>query len=84
MRLPSHETRFDFANSLHPARYRDSAYQALAIVEDYKDREIVTIYDPEQSQGSPRSLPGSCESHGRSTIHFGSARLLSLPAPKRA
>jgi putative transposase len=25
LRLPSHETRFDFANSLHPARYRDNA-----------------------------------------------------------
>jgi transposase-like protein len=25
MRLPPHETRFDFANSLHPARYRDEA-----------------------------------------------------------
>jgi hypothetical protein len=25
--LPSHETRFDLANSLHPARYRDSAVQ---------------------------------------------------------
>ena len=25
MRLPSHETGFDLANSLHPARYRDNA-----------------------------------------------------------
>ncbi len=25
MRLPPHKTRFDFANSLHPARYRDNA-----------------------------------------------------------
>src|SRR5215831_759517 len=25
MRLPSHETRFDLAASLHPARYRDNA-----------------------------------------------------------
>jgi hypothetical protein len=24
-RLPPHEIRFDFANSLHPARYRDNA-----------------------------------------------------------
>jgi hypothetical protein len=33
------------------------AYRALALVEDYNDREIITIYDPEQSQGSPRLLP---------------------------
>jgi hypothetical protein len=33
------------------------AYQALALVEDYNDREIVTIYDPERSLGSPRLLP---------------------------
>jgi hypothetical protein len=25
MRLPSHETKFDLAYSLHPARYRDNA-----------------------------------------------------------
>ena len=25
MRLPAHETGFDLANSLHPARYRDNA-----------------------------------------------------------
>ena len=27
MRLPSHETGFDLADSLHPARYRDNAVQ---------------------------------------------------------
>ena len=30
MRLPSHETGFDFADSLHPARYRDNALSAAA------------------------------------------------------
>ena len=33
------------------------AYQALALVEDYNEREIIVIYDPEQSRGSPRLLP---------------------------
>jgi hypothetical protein len=33
------------------------AYQALALVEDYTDREIIVIYDPEQSRGSPGLLP---------------------------
>jgi hypothetical protein len=28
MRLPSHETGFDLADSLHPARYRDNALGA--------------------------------------------------------
>ncbi len=30
MRLPSHETGFDSADSLHPARYRDNALSAAA------------------------------------------------------
>jgi len=33
------------------------AYQALALVEDYSEREIIVIYDPEQSRGSPSLLP---------------------------
>jgi hypothetical protein len=33
------------------------AYQALALVEDCHDREIIVIYDPEQSWGSPGLLP---------------------------
>ena len=32
-------------------------YQALTLVEDYNDREIIVIYDPKQSQGAPRLLP---------------------------
>jgi hypothetical protein len=32
-------------------------YQALALVEDYNDREIIVIYDPAESQGSPKLLP---------------------------
>jgi hypothetical protein len=34
-----------------------AGYQALALVEDYNDREIIVIYDPEQSRGSPKLLP---------------------------
>ncbi len=33
------------------------AYGALGLVEDYNDREIITIYDPEQSRGSPTLPP---------------------------
>jgi len=33
------------------------AYGALALVEDYSDRDIITIYDPAQSQGMPTLLP---------------------------
>jgi hypothetical protein len=33
------------------------AYQGLALVEDCNDREIITIYDPAQSRGTPTLLP---------------------------
>jgi len=33
------------------------AYGALALVEDYSDREIITIYDPKQCVGEPSLLP---------------------------
>jgi hypothetical protein len=42
MRLPSHETRFDFANSLHPARYRDNAARISS--------------RPEVTPGAPESM----------------------------
>jgi hypothetical protein len=31
MRLPSHETGFGLANSLHPARYRDNALDLMIL-----------------------------------------------------
>lgn len=33
------------------------AYGALALVKDYSDREIITIYDPLQCVGKPSLLP---------------------------
>ena len=36
MRLPSHETGFDLANSRHSARYRDNAIEGLLSGKEFK------------------------------------------------
>jgi hypothetical protein len=45
MRLPSRETGFDLANSLHPARYRDNALLSGRDIEEGSDRQCVFWID---------------------------------------
>jgi hypothetical protein len=44
-------------SSITRAAWSTPTYQALGLVEHVTDRDIITIYDPMQSRGSPTLLP---------------------------
>ena len=65
MRLTSHETRFDFANSLHSARYRDKANQGSHVrTHDLLRRATETVYEQIFSDAPKGEFPSEPEKSG--------------------